>query len=463
MWDCSRLAKEWDAHHAQVLQTDHNESLAATIELSLSSPTFRNLGPKARDLIGVVAFFPQGIDENNLDWLFPTISNRKNIFDKFCVLSLAYRSNGFVTMLAPLRDYLCPEKPQSSPLLCATKDHYFTRLSIDLYPANPGYGEARWIISEDVNVEHLLYVFASIGIDRSGVWDACIHFMKHLYWHKPRQTVLRQKIESLSDDHRSKSDCLLELSWLFRSVGNPAEQKRLLSHAIKLGREREDDMRVAGTLCDLSGANGELGLYKEGLQQAKEALGIIERIGSPVAQAVCLIEVAGLLYSDNQLDAAEETVFRIINLTPTKGYELMVCRTHSLLGRIYRSKSQRGNALHHLEKAREIASLFDWYSELFSAHYFLAELSLDEHNFNDAQIHIEHAKSYTGEDAYFLGGATKMQAKIWFGQGRLEDARSEALCAVEIFEKIGAKGDEGGSRIILRSIEQAMRKRLASG
>jgi hypothetical protein len=70
-WDHDRLTEEWDAQRAQVLQTDYNESLAATIELSLSSPTFLSLGPNARDLLGVVAFFPQGVNEKNLDWLFP--------------------------------------------------------------------------------------------------------------------------------------------------------------------------------------------------------------------------------------------------------------------------------------------------------------------------------------------------------------------------------------------------------
>ena len=56
-WNDDRLASEWDTHRAQVLRTDYNESLAATIELSLASPrTFRNLGPDARDLLGVVAF-----------------------------------------------------------------------------------------------------------------------------------------------------------------------------------------------------------------------------------------------------------------------------------------------------------------------------------------------------------------------------------------------------------------------
>jgi len=61
MWDYDRLAEEWKTQRAHVLRTDHNRSLAATIELSLASPTFRNLGPNARELLEVVAFFPQGV------------------------------------------------------------------------------------------------------------------------------------------------------------------------------------------------------------------------------------------------------------------------------------------------------------------------------------------------------------------------------------------------------------------
>ena len=142
-WDTNQLTRKWGRGRTDILHTQHGQGLAATVELSLTSPTFQELGPDARELLGVDAFFPQGIDENNLDWLFPTISNRTKIFDTFCILSLTRRSNGFVTMLAPFRDYLCPKDPKLSPLLCVAKEHYFSRLSVDVSPGKPGGSHRR--------------------------------------------------------------------------------------------------------------------------------------------------------------------------------------------------------------------------------------------------------------------------------------------------------------------------------
>jgi len=351
-WGTDRLTSEWERRRTSVLQTEHNKSLAAAIELSLTSPMFQELGPDARALLGVVAFFPQGIDENNLDWLFPTISNKTKIFDKFCVLSLTYRSNRFVTMLAPLRDYLSPKDSESSQLLCATKERYFTRMSVSLIPDKPDFGETRWIASEDVNVEHLLDIFTSTDTNTDDVWGACFKFMEHLYWHKPRLIVLRAKIEGLPDDHRFKPECLFELSRLFESVGNTAERKRILAHTLKLLRERGKDFQVTRTLRHLSDANRLMGLREEGIQQAKEAFEIFGRLKDAVGQARCLIDLAWLLDSDKQLDAAEEAASRAINLIPEKGHQSLVCETHRVLGEIYRSSGEREKAIYHFEVAR---------------------------------------------------------------------------------------------------------------
>ena len=458
MWDHNRLTKEWNAHRAQVLRTDRNESLEATIELSLASPTFCKLGPIACEVLAVVAFFPQGINEDNLDWLFPTISNMTNILDKFCALSLTYRSTNFIAMLAPLREYLGPQDPRTSPLLCATKDRYFCRLRLlgDLDPDQPGFGESRWIRSEDANVEHLLGVFTSFDTGPDDIWDSCADFTMHLYRHKPRFTVLRPRMEGLSDNHHSKPRCLLNLSRLLGLLGNYAEQKRLLTRALELERGRGDDDRVAYTLWRLADPNRLLGFYKEGIRQSKEALEIYERLGNAEGQAKCWNFLGWSLLDDEQLGAAEEAASHALKLFLDQGREYWICSSHRLLGNIYRAMGERGEAIQHLEAAIEIASSFGWHHELFWIHFSLAELFCDQNELNDAQSHIERAKSHAVDDSYKLARAMNRQAEIWYRQGQLEDGKAEVLCALEAFEKLGATAELRRPRSILQKIEQAM-------
>ena len=463
MWDYNRLAREWDTHCVQVLQTDYDESLAATIELSLVSPTFRELGPSARDLLGVIAFFPQGIDENNIDWLFSTTSNRRTIFDKSCVLSLTYRSNGFITMLAPLRDYLHPKDPASSPLLHTTKECYFNRLSIDVWPGNPGFAEASWITSEDVNVEHLLDVFTTIDANSEDVWDACHYFIEHLHWHKRRLVMLGPKIEALSDDHRSKPKCLFELSQLLYSIGNQVERKRLLLYSLKLWRGWGDNSKVADTLRDLADANRWLDLYKEGIGQAREALEIFKQLNDKSGQARSWIDLGWLLHADDQLDAAEEAASQAINLFLDEGDQFWVCKCHRLLGHIFRDKAETEKAITHYETALVIASPFDWHDEQSRIHYSLAWLFSNQHRFDDAHAHVEHAKSHAVNNPYHLGRAMGLRARILYEERKFKEAQSEALCAADVFEKFGATQDLEDCRELLRDIEAGVGGLATSG
>jgi tetratricopeptide (TPR) repeat protein len=461
-WDMKRLGREWERRRTSVLQTQHNKSLAAAVELSLSSPLFRELGPDARALLGVVAFFPQGVDEDNLEWLFPTISNRADVFDKFCILSLTYRSNGFVTMLAPLRDYLSPKDPKTSPLLCTTKTHYFTRMSVEFNPNEPNFAETRWIMSEDVNVEHLLDVFTTIEADSDGVWRACSNFMEHLHWHKKRLTILKPKIEDLPDDHHFKPRCLFHLSRLLGLVGNHVERKQLLIRALKVYREWGSDLWVATILMELSDANQKIGLHEEGMQRAKEALGVFERLGDAAGQARCLRSLAWALYSNNQFDDAEEATLRIIDLLP-EGEQFRACECHRTLGSIYSSKGEIEKAVRHFELAIEIASPFGWHDALFWNHYALAALFLDEGRFDDAQAHIGHAKPHTVDSTLNLAHAMELQARVWYKQHKIEEAKSEVLRAVDVYKKLGAAKNMEDCRSLLRDIGRGLSTAVASG
>ena len=448
-WSYNRLVKEWNTRREKVLQTATNKSLAASLQLSLDSPTFLKLGPSARDLLGVIAFFPQGINENHLDWLFPTFPDIEHTLDKFCVLSLTHRTNDYITMLAPIRDHLSPRNPGSSPLLCAVKDCYFSRLSTRTYPGEPGFEESRWITSEDVNVEHLLNIFTSIDANADGVWGACGDFMFHLCGHKPRKTVLGPKVEGLSDNHSSKPECLFQSSQLLERVGNHAERKRILTRTLKLHRERGDRPGIGRTLWRLSDANRWLGLHEEGIRQARESSEIFEELGDTKSQAVSLIALCVVLRRDNQLDAAEDAAFRAISLNPEK---FRLCDAHRFLGQIYESKGEKAKAIHHLEISITIASSIKSDYELFWNHFFLAHLFLVQREFDEANSHVEQAKSYAVNNAYNIGRATEAQARIWDGQHRLEEAKVEISRALEILENLGATKDAGRCSRFLREL-----------
>ena len=452
-WDANRLAAEWGKQRTGVLRIRHSHSLATAIDLSLASTMFLELGPDARSLLEVVAFLPQGVNEKNINWLFPTIPDVQNMVDRFCILSLAHRSNGFITMLAPLRDHLRPEDPASSPLLNATKEIYFTRLSDEILPGKPGFEEGRWITAEDVNVEYLLDVFTTTDPNSEIIWNACAKFMFQLYWRKSRLVTLGPKIEALPDDHPSKPQCLVGLAQLFESVGNPVERRRLFTHSLELWGQRGNDFQVAQTLVSLSVTNRVMGLHEEGIRQAKEASEIFERLGHVVPQASSLIFLAWALCCTKQLDAAEEAGLCAIKLLPEEGEGLHVCQAHRALGDVYRFKGETKKAVHHFEAAQGIASSLNAIEQLFWVHYSLALIFRRAAKFAGAQTHVERAKSHAVNNPYLLAHAMVQQAAIWRLRWRFGDAKSEVLRALETFEKLGAARDVEDTRRDLRLIE----------
>ena len=329
-------------------------------------------------------------------------------------------------------------------------------MSVDIIPSQSNFGESRWITSEDINVEHLLNIFTVVDANSDSVWGACEKFMHHLYWHKKRLTIIQPRIEGLPDDHPYKPRCLFHLSQLFVSVGNWVEQRRLLIHALKLQREWGGGHQVAISLRELSEVNRLMGLYEEGIEAVKEALGIFERLDDTTGQADCLIKLARLFCDDEKFDAAEEAASRAISILPGKGEEHKVCNSHRALGEIYRSKGETEKAIHHYEVALGIASPFKWQDLLFWIHYSLACLFRGEGRLDEAQAHAEHAKSHTACGAYYLGRVTEMQSELWYKQDRLEEAKSEALRAADIYEKLGAAKDVEDCRDLLQRIERRL-------
>ena len=211
--------------------------------------------------------------------------------------------------------------------------------------------------------------------DMVGVWNACDHFMQHLYWYNRRLVTLGPKIEGLPDDHPSKPSCLTALSLLFDSVGNYTEHKRLTVHTLELWRQRGDDSQVANTLLLISGANRLLGLHKDGIRQVEETSEIYGRLDDSLGQARALQKLTKFLYYDGQLDAAEGTASRAIDLSEGSD-QLLVCRCYRIRGSVCRAKGETGKALNNFEAALEIASPPNWHDEQFWIHCSLVDLFL---------------------------------------------------------------------------------------
>ena len=267
--------------------------------------------------------------------------------------------------------------------------------------------------------------------------------------------MLTPKIEGLPDDHPSKPRCLLQLALLFESIGDHEERKALLTRTIQLERERRDVESVAPSLRELANANRQLDLLDEGIQQAKEALEIYERLGKTVEQASRLISLARLSLEDKQLDAAIEVMSRGLGLLSEESQEFLVCRSHRVLGKIYQSKGERVKAIHHPEVAIEIATPLDWHHHLFRIHFSLASLLSDEGGYDNAHNHVELAKPHAINNVYPLGRAMLLQVKIWYRQLKLEEATCEALLALGVFEKLGGTKYIRACQDLLRDVKQS--------
>ena len=109
-----------------------------------------------------------------------------------------------------------------------------------------------------------------------------------------------------------------------------------------------------------------------------------------------------------------------------------------------------------LETALGISSLPEWHEELFWIHHSLAELFGGEDEFDEANAHINQAKSHAIDDTYKLGRTMDIQANIWCLQLRFADAKSEASHALEVYEGCGAEDDAEVCWDLLQTIERAM-------
>ena len=149
--------------------------------------------------------------------------------------------------------------------------------------------------------------------------------------------------------------------------------------------------------------------------------------------------------------------FQLIAIFPGEPRPLNLCRSHHLLGEVYRSKGETEKAIDHFKTALDIASPFNWNYEKSQNHSSLAQIYSSQSRFDDAHDHIKQAKLHSINDPYLLGCATELQAVSWCREGRYEEAKAECLGAIEDFGNLGHVKRVRRCRKLLGDIEERMK------
>ena len=241
-WSIEELLAHWSIQRTELLCTGHgkDDNLGKSVELSLTSPSVKALGDDVRGILCIIAFLPQGVLRENIEELFPTVRGIEQIISILLKQSLLLCDNGFVTMLAPIRLYLCDGSPQLD-LLPTVREYYYRQFSLD-----PSTVVAR----EDANIESLIaHDFSSLSADDEleAVASACEAFIRTLCLSTCRSTSLRSVIDgldtSLSPTRKIlKLRCYTALSVLANrqsDFGTALQLERLKYNlAVELGRKK---------------------------------------------------------------------------------------------------------------------------------------------------------------------------------------------------------------------------------
>lgn len=78
-------------------------------------------------------------------------------------------------------------------------------------------------------------------------------------------------------------------------------------------------------------------------------------------------------------------------------------------------------------------------------------------NFDDAQAHVDRAKSHAVNKGHNSARASSLQAMVWRRQHRFEEVKSEALHTLDLFERLGAANDAEAVRRLLGQIDHDAR------
>ncbi|KAH7882595.1 hypothetical protein F5I97DRAFT_287077 [Phlebopus sp. FC_14] len=286
-WGLSELKREWESQHTKVLDVGEGkaDNLAITLELSLCAPSVTNLGEDvARSIVGIIAFFPQGVPRDRVANVFPSVSSIRKVIDTLCRHSLLLRRGDFITMLAPVRLYAVHEltRPQGR-IFSDVRVYYYKELL---------HNVKALINNEDLNIESLVAFDLSLLKDPnaqvrlSEVLRHTSAFIWGLAYHNPRSTIIQPMVLAFPEFRwpsrgpragpvlhiRNKLLCLRDLADLAYIRHDTSCSLELYTMTRDLGFAFDQPGIAMRALMWLAGAVRRQGLFCDAKQEIERAM-----------------------------------------------------------------------------------------------------------------------------------------------------------------------------------------------
>ncbi|KAH7918740.1 TPR-like protein [Leucogyrophana mollusca] len=373
-WTLDRLKSEWKKQQTDLLEVSGGklQSVSVTIELSLASSSIKKLGNDARHVMQVAAFLPQGVNEENLEHLFPTIRNIRSIIDALCRLSLMYRKAEAYAMLSPIRIHILNthQSHDTLPLdLIHVRNHYYAQLD----------DGGAWITTEDANVERLIaHDLSRATAHMELAYKACSRFLYLLMLHKPRPTSLRIGI-----------------------LGKPGNNHHFVD-------QREPSYWEAWSVCHLGGLAAALRNDREAIELLTTAKQLFALRQHHEMTVRCLEGVAGRHFLSGNLSACEETFQEALNLR--REYHILSPDDQA------RINLRLGDAMMHKGRLQEALTLFTSAQEYFDSTGDASNIAWATSRRGEAEWHSGNCAAARQHFETRLSFATRMNDKhghVW--------------------------------------------------
>jgi ABC-type dipeptide/oligopeptide/nickel transport system ATPase subunit len=251
-WSPATLLKRWNDRHSKVLNSGKGklQSLSDTMQLSLGSPSIQDLGEDGLRVLAIIAFLPQGLNENLAGDLLPSLPEVDAICDVLCMQSLVYRQDNFLKVLAPIRHYV-RDSLQAPDTTCLQEIRAFYYGTV-AFCSEERDQYADIIISDHLNIEQVVtFNLANISDVAEGTYAACWQFLECLEWHLPRLTTLTPAISNIVESSSTwtlKAYCSCALANLYVTLSQLVEASQAFQAAEALYLTAGDPEGMAHSL-----------------------------------------------------------------------------------------------------------------------------------------------------------------------------------------------------------------------